>query len=97
MAAVEIMRKENLSGLSVQAAFRVLCHSYAAVVPVTPLSYPPLPLPCGQGPTNYGPTGEAATPWAQLALWQVGCGVCVCVESLEGDAGDQRPCGGFRG
>ena len=41
---VEVLRKESLAGLAPSAACRVLSHAYAAVVPITPLPYPPLPL-----------------------------------------------------
>lgn len=41
---VELLRKESLAGLAPSAACRVLSHAYAAVVPITPLPYPPLPL-----------------------------------------------------
>lgn len=43
-SAVELLRKESLAGLAPSAACRVLSHAYAAVVPITPLPYPPLPL-----------------------------------------------------
>lgn len=73
---VELLRKENMAGLSPTAAVRLLSHAYAAVVPIYPLPYPPLPLPVpgapgppGPCPTNFGPTGDAATPWLQLAVW----------------------------
>ena len=41
---VELLRKESLAGLVPSAAARVLSHAYAAVVPIAPLPYPPLPL-----------------------------------------------------
>ena len=41
---VELLRKESLAGLAPAAAARVLSHAYAAVVPIAPLPYPPLPL-----------------------------------------------------
>lgn len=41
---VEVLRKESLAGLAPSAACRVLSHAYTAVVPITPLPYPPLPL-----------------------------------------------------
>jgi hypothetical protein len=41
---VEVLRKESLAGLAPAAAARVLSHAYAAVVPIVPLPYPPLPL-----------------------------------------------------
>ena len=65
-----------MAGLSPTAAVRLLSHAYAAVVPIHPLPFPPLPLPlptsvppAGPRPTNFGPTGDAATPWLQLAMW----------------------------
>ena len=45
---VELLRKESLAGLPPAAAARVLSHAYAAVVPITPLPYPPLPLAPGR-------------------------------------------------
>ncbi len=50
---VELLRKESLAGLAPAAACRVLSHAYAAVVPITPLPYPPLPL----NPTTPGGAG----------------------------------------
>ena len=41
---MELLRKESLAGLAPAAAARVLSHAYAAVVPIAPLPYPPLPL-----------------------------------------------------
>lgn len=41
---MEVLSKESLAGLAPSAACRVLSHAYAAVVPITPLPYPPLPL-----------------------------------------------------
>ncbi len=41
---VELLRKESLAGLPPSAAARVLSHAYAAVLPIAPLPYPPLPL-----------------------------------------------------
>ena len=52
---VELLRKESLAGLAPAAACRVLSHAYAAVVPITPLPYPPLPL----NPTTPGGLGTA--------------------------------------
>ena len=49
---------------------QVLYHAYCAVVPITPLPFPPLPLvPDQPGPAYFGPTAEAAGPWLQLALY----------------------------
>lgn len=41
---MELLRKESLAGLVPAAAARVLTHAYMAVVPITSLPYPPLPL-----------------------------------------------------
>lgn len=41
---VELLRKESLAGLLPAAAAKVLTHAYLAVVPITSLPYPPLPL-----------------------------------------------------
>ena len=40
---VDLLRKESLSGLAPAAARRVLVHSYVAIIPITPLPFPPLP------------------------------------------------------
>ena len=51
---VELLRKESLAGLAPAAAARVLSHAYAAVVPIVPLPYPPLPLaPNRPGDTSF--------------------------------------------
>lgn len=42
--SIELLRKESLAGLTPAAASRVLSHAYSAVVPITPLPSPPLPL-----------------------------------------------------
>ena len=48
--SVELLRKESLAGLAPAAAARVLTHAYMAVIPISPLPYPPLPLsPLRQG------------------------------------------------
>eukprot|EP00798_Chlamydomonas_sp_ICE-L_P005845 gene5845-6131_t len=50
--------------------WKVLYHAYCAVVPITPLPFPPLPLvPDQPGPAYFGPTAEATGPWHQLALY----------------------------
>lgn len=51
---MELLRKESLAGLPPAAAARVLSHAYAAVVPITPLPYPPLPLAPGRAGTGIG-------------------------------------------
>ena len=68
---IELLRKESMASLAPPAAFRILSHSYAVVLPITTLPPPPLPLsPVRSGsPTNYGPTPAAATPWLHLALY----------------------------
>jgi hypothetical protein len=67
---LELLRKESLAGLSPSAACRVLAHSYFAVLPITPLPNPQLPLnPALPGPAYFGPTAEAASPWLQLLLY----------------------------
>lgn len=43
-APVELLRKESLAELPPDAIRRVLAHSYAAVLPLTPLPLPALPL-----------------------------------------------------
>ncbi len=50
---------------------QVLHHAYSAVVPISPLPPPVLPLsPYAPGPAHFGPTLEAASPWLSLALYQ---------------------------
>jgi hypothetical protein len=73
---VELLRKESVGSLAPAAARRILAHSYSVVLPIASLPFPPLPLPPAlPGPTNYGPSLAAATPWAQLALYgAAGCG-----------------------
>lgn len=58
---VEVLRKESLAGLAPSAACRVLSHAYAAVVPITPLPYPPLPL----SPNTPGQPLHASHPLSQ--------------------------------
>lgn len=41
---IELLRKESVASLPAGAAFRILGHSYAVVLPVTSLPFPPLPL-----------------------------------------------------
>jgi hypothetical protein len=59
------------AGLDPHSAAKVLCHAYAAMVPIAPLPGPSLPLtPFSQAaPTYYGPTPEANSPWLSLALY----------------------------
>ncbi|GLC36568.1 hypothetical protein PLESTM_000461100 [Pleodorina starrii] len=73
---LELLRKESLAGLSPMAACKVLNHAYCAVVPISPLPPPVLPLsPLHPGPAHYGPTLEAASPWLHLALYSAArCG-----------------------
>lgn len=61
---VELLRKESLAGLAPAAAARVLSHAYAAVVPIAPLPYPPLPL----APNRPGkrPPSDSITSWNAL-------------------------------
>lgn len=67
---VELLRKESLEGLAPAAACKVLAHAYCAVVPITPLPHPPLPLaPASSSPLFLGASNEAAAPWLQLALY----------------------------
>ena len=64
---VEVLRKESLAGLAPSAACRVLSHAYAAVVPITPLPYPPLPL-------NPNTPGQSCSTFVSY----VGCTVYTC-------------------
>jgi hypothetical protein len=74
---IEILRKESLEEPSIDpsAAFRILKHSYAILIPVTTLSPPPLPIPPhlsqeGLVPTHYGPVLAATSPWLNVAVFQ---------------------------
>ncbi|GLI62242.1 hypothetical protein VaNZ11_004837 [Volvox africanus] len=73
---LELLRKESLAGLSPMAVSKVLNHAYCAVVPISPLPPPVLPLsPLQPGPAYYGPTLEAVSPWLHLALYSAArCG-----------------------
>ncbi|GIL62622.1 hypothetical protein Vafri_16817 [Volvox africanus] len=73
---LELLRKESLAGLSPMAISKVLNHAYCAVVPISPLPPPVLPLsPLQPGPAYYGPTLEAVSPWLHLALYSAArCG-----------------------
>eukprot|EP00887_Chlorella_sp_A99_P002714 scaffold6.g2714.t1 len=68
---IELLRKESVGSLAPPAAYRILSHSYGAVLPITTLAFPPLPLSLARpdSPVNYGPTPAAATPWLHLALY----------------------------
>jgi hypothetical protein len=58
------------AGLDPSAAAKVMAHAYCAVLPIAPLPGPSLPLSAFRpGPTHYGPSPEAASPWLQLALY----------------------------
>jgi hypothetical protein len=47
-----------------------MTHAYLAVLPIAPLPGASLPLsPFRPGPTHFGPTAAAASPWLQLALY----------------------------
>jgi len=77
---LELLRKESVENLPPAAAYRIITASYSAVVPVTSLAFPPLPLPpnlahssssSSNGPVNWGPVSSlACMPWLQLALYQ---------------------------
>lgn len=74
---IELLRKESLAAMPPSQAFRILSHSYSAVLPITSLAFPPLPLSNTRAvsPVNYGPTPAAQTPWLHLALYSaVGAG-----------------------
>lgn len=68
---IELLRKESLASMPPPQAFRILSHSYGAVLPITSLAFPPLPLSNArpESPVNYGPTPAAQTPWLQLLLY----------------------------
>lgn len=73
---LELLRKESLAGLTPLAACKVLSHAYCAVVPITPMPHPPLPLaPDRPGPCHYGPSVDSASPWMHLTLYTLArCG-----------------------
>ncbi|KXZ46985.1 hypothetical protein GPECTOR_39g479 [Gonium pectorale] len=74
---LELLRKESLAGLAPAAVYRVLTHAYCAVVPISPLPPPVLPLTPDQpsGTAYYGATLESGSPWLQLALYSAArCG-----------------------
>ena len=68
---IELLRKESMEALSVEAAMRILSHSYEAIIPAAGLPSPPLPCSfTSGGPTNFGPLPICMTPWLNLCLYQ---------------------------
>ncbi len=77
---VELLRKESLAGLAPAAAARVLSHAYAAVVPIAPLPYPPLPL----APNRPGkhPLLMNTEPRADVIMPLHDCSHCILVNGM---------------
>ena len=67
---VLVSERESLEGLSCESITRVLSHSYKSIVPIAPLSGDPLPLNAADAsPLFFGPTGDVASLWFQLACY----------------------------